>query len=235
MLGSATASAHGDHDHSKSRTTRARWGGLGYMQLGTFIGPVGDIGRSLRADGALGPNASSPEFAYTIGGGGRALVLSRLVIGGKGFGLFAPRIGSDVGTATFAGGGGGLEIGVAAVNRRNWLFIPYVGGGGMGLGVDVTNDSTDTVSIGDDEAIPPDGRRLYESGFGYLELGAGTHRLFFMGSGGFALGFDVGAMLSVGPTPWSNEGGSTVEAIDRPTLRGVYLRLSIGGGGFTFR
>ena len=182
LFGSATASAHGGHEHEPGPETRPRWGGLGYMQLGTFIGPVGDIGRSLRAEGSLGPGATSPEFAYTIGGGGRSLLLSRLVIGGKGFGIFAPRVGSEAGTASFNGGGGGLELGIAAVNRKKWLFIPYVGGGGAGLGVDVTNDGTTPLAIGDDEPIPSGGRRRYESGFGYLEFGAGTHRLFFMGS-----------------------------------------------------
>lgn len=41
------------------------------MQVGTHIGPIADIAGTLRDPNALGGRATSPEFGYTIGGGGR--------------------------------------------------------------------------------------------------------------------------------------------------------------------
>lgn len=85
LLAPALAHAHGDHE-AEPRQQRARLGGLGYMQLGTLIGPVGDVEGSLTPSSALGDRTTSPGFGYTIGGGGRALLLRRLVIGGWFFG-----------------------------------------------------------------------------------------------------------------------------------------------------
>ncbi|MCR9163974.1 MAG: hypothetical protein ACE37F_02270 [Nannocystaceae bacterium] len=233
LLTPAIANANEGPQREDGGRRRARAGGLGYMQLGTHIGPVGDIGGALRAPNALGDRATSPEFGYTFGGGGRALLLRRLVIGGRGFGLFTPRVGGQRGFATVTAGGGGFELGVAAVNRKAWLLIPYVGGGAGGMTVEVANESDAPLAVADDEPIPVEGRRSYDAGFGYIEFGVATHRLLFFGDGGLALGLDVGGMISVAATPW-NTGGRDLEGIDRPRLRGGFLRLTIGGGGFTF-
>lgn len=231
LLSPALAHAHDGHEEEKPR--RARLGGIGFMQLGTHIGPVADIAGTLRDSEALGDRAVSPGFGYTIGGGGRALLLRRLVIGGRGFGLFTPRVGGDRGFANITAGGGGFELGVAAVNRDGWLLIPYVGGGAGGVTLEVANESDAPLTIADDESIPRDGRRTYDAGFGYVEFGLATHRLLFFGSGGFALGMDVGGIMSVGAQNWST-GSRNLDGIDRPKLSGAFLRLTIGGGGFSF-
>ncbi len=223
----ALAHANGGGEPSAEGPRRARIGGLGYVQLGTHIGPIGEIAETLRAPNALGDRSTSPEFGYTIGGGGRALILRRMVVGGRGFGVFTPRVGSDRGFATMSAGGGGLELGVAAVNRDHWLLIPYVGGGAGGVSVEVANDADTAIVIADDEEIPVDGQRRYDAGFGYIEFGLATHRLLFFGSGGLALGLDFGGIFSVAPTPWST-GGRDLDGIDRARLSGGFLRLTIG-------
>lgn len=233
MPSAAMAHDGDNHDHESKPTRRARLGGIGFMQLGTVIGPVGDVQGALRQPGALGPRATSPGFGYTIGGGGRALILRRLVIGGKGFGVFTSRVGGERGFATVTAGGGGFELGVAAVNRDSWLLIPYVGGGAGGMTLEVSNESQGSVVIADDDEIPPAGRRTYDAGFGYLELGLAAHRLLFFGSGGFALGVEAGGMVSVAPSAW-NTGGSNLDGVDRARLSGGFLRISMGGGGFSF-
>lgn len=219
--------------NDKSPIRRARSGGLGFLQLGTHIGPVGGVRSALRAPDGLGAGATSPEFGYTVGGGGRALLWRRLVIGGRGFGTFSPRVGGANGRATFAGGGGGLELGVAAVSRSAWLLIPYVGGGAGGVHMDVANTSTDAIVIADDEAIPPEGTRSYDAGFGYIELGLAAHRLLFWNTGGFAVGVDAGAMVTIASSPWSTD-AQTVDGLSRARLSGGFLRLTLGGGGFSF-
>ena len=165
LLAPSLAHAHGTHeddDHQESRGKRARLGGLGYMQLGTHIGPVGDVRSALTPASALGGRATSPGFGYTVGGGGRALVLSRLVIGGRGFGVFSARVGGERGFANITAGGGGFELGVAAVNRDSWLLIPYVGGGAGGITLEVSNEADSPLTIADDESIPSEGARTYD-------------------------------------------------------------------------
>lgn len=235
LLAPTLAHAHGGHQRGdrEPKKRRARLGGLGYMQLGTHIGPVGDVEAALTPDAALGERATSPGFGYTVGGGGRTLILRCLVIGGRGFGVFSARVGGDRGSANITGGGGGLELGVAAVNRDSWLFIPYVGGSAGGLTLEVSSEAEGAVTIADDQPIPGQGSRTYDTGFGDVEFGLATHRLLFFGEGGFALGFDIGATVSVAPSPWST-GGQDIDGVERGRLSGGFLRLTIGGGGFWF-
>lgn len=210
------------------------FGGLGFMSVGVMVGPIGDIGSGLSNEFALGAGATSPEFAYTIGGGGRMLAFQRLVLGGKGFGLFAPQFGGINGTAKLGGGGGGLELGFAAVNTRKWLFFPYFGVGGFGLGLDVRNESDSAIVFGDADAIRPGESDTYSSGFVYIEVGAGIHRLLLIEDGGFAVGFDIGGIFSAAPTRWVSD-NQDIRGVDRPRLSGAYLRLTLGGGSFLMR
>ncbi|MGH1344303.1 MAG: hypothetical protein ACRBN8_22280 [Nannocystales bacterium] len=117
LFAPALGHAHEGHEKETSdpEQRRARRGGLGDMQLGTPIGPVGDVQTSLRPASALGGQASSRGFGYTIGGGGRALVLGRLVLGGRGFGVYSAHIGSERGFAKITGGGGWPAPGSAVV------------------------------------------------------------------------------------------------------------------------
>ena len=147
--------------------------------------------------------------------------------------MFTPRVGGPRGHATVGSGGGGFELGVAAVNRNAWLLIPYLGAGGGGVTLDVTNTSNTTLTIGDDEPLPAEGRRSYSAGFAYVELGLAAHRLLFRGPGGFAVGVDAGALVSVVSSPWNNDAGG-VDGISRPRITGGFLRLTLGGGGFRF-
>lgn len=241
----ATASAanhvnahDGDHqakdDDEKPPERVPTYGGLGFMSFGVMAGPIGDITNGLADEFALGAGAKSPEFAYTIGGGGRMLAFQRLIVGGKGFGLFAPQVGGVNGTAKLGGGGGGLELGFAAVSSRKWLFFPYFGVGGFGLGLDVRNESGSAIVFGDADPIRPGESDTYSSGFVYIEVGAGIHRLLLVQDGGFAVGFDVGGMFSAAPTRWSSD-NQDLRGVDRPRLSGAYLRLTLGGGGFLMR
>lgn len=232
---STKAAAHGGSAHAHEEEPKPAHGyrsvGLGYMQLGTFVGAVAHLGPALSRPGALGDGAKGGGFGYTIGGGGRQVFAKRFVIGGRGFGFFEPRFGGPQGTARVTAGGGGLELGVAAVNQEKWLFIPYLGAGGYGMTLTIANESAGSIAIAEDEPIPSGGTREYAGGAGYIEVGAATHRLFFFGgTGGFAIGFDVGAMFSVAESGWSREGNEFPTA--RSTrLSGGFLRLTIGGGG----
>ena len=228
----AHAEAPTDDAPEPKKERRPKHGGLGYAAFGILAGPIGDMQDAL-VD-TLGPGARSPGYGYTVGGGGRMLLFHRLVIGGKGFGLFPPEVGGPNGRARIGGGGGGLELGFAAVSRPKLLFFPYVGVGGFGLGLELENTSQDDIQLGDADPLPPDEQRDYASGFVYLEVGAGLHRLIFWGDGGLAVGFNVGGMFSVAPSRWA-DGERELQGLDEPRLSGAYLQLTIGGGGFYFK
>ncbi len=229
---SSSSSSSPSTSTSPKRERRPKHGGLGFATGGVIAGPIGDLEDALTD--TLGPGARSPEFAYTVGGGGRMLLFHRLVVGGKGFGLFPPEVGGPRGTARVGGGGGGLELGFAAVNRPKLLFFPYFGVGGFGLGLELRNTSQEAIQLGNAAPLLPDEERDYAAGFVYLEVGAGLHRLIFFGDGGLLVGFNVGGIFSVAPSRWA-DGGDPIEGVDEPRLSGAYLQLTIGGGGFFFQ
>jgi hypothetical protein len=65
-------------------------------------------------------------------------------------------------------------------------------------------------------------------------MGISANRMLFFGNdGGFALGVDAGLLTSIKGGQWERDGGGSVaNALERARLRGLYFRLTLGGGGF---
>ncbi|MBW2529793.1 MAG: hypothetical protein JRI23_36790 [Deltaproteobacteria bacterium] len=212
------------------------WGGLGYAMAGAMVGEPGSLGDELVA--TLGPGANPGEFFPMLGGGGWMLIGDRFMLGGKGFGIWLPSVEGELGSATISGGGGGFEIGYALLSEPEWLAFPFLGAGGVGLGLTIDNATTDTtLQFATNDEIPGGGSRTYEGGFFYLEAGVGFQHLMMWGEdgegqGGWALGGEAGLMVSSFNSRWGDDSETALNGVDSVRLDGAFFRLTVGGGGF---
>lgn len=217
---------------AKARDEPRGWGGFGHAFAGMVAGDLGGYDTQLSAETTLGSGAGPTVFGGMLGGGGRALLGRRIMLGGKGYALLTPTQSGAHGTARVTGGGGGLDVGVALYNRDRWLVYPYLGAQGFGLDLDVTNNSTQSRAIGE-VRIPAGESRTFRTGFPMIEVGAGVQRLLFRGDehGGFMVGLELGFVYGFAGDAWQID-DMDVAGLGTPGLTGGYLRLTLGGGGF---
>ena len=203
------------------------FGGFSYGAAGVVLGRV--TGASPHLQRALGDDGAPGNVGWQLGGGGKMLLWG-LVIGGKGFYLTYPETSTSDGSANLRGGGGGLDFGFAAINRSDRIVCPFVGIGGIGLGLSVTNISDQALDFGS-ERIAAGEEATFGGGFWYVEAGLGAYR-FTTPHGGPALGVEFGVMASLGSPGWNNEDGAEVDGVAGPKFAGAYLKVAGGGGGF---
>ncbi|MEQ9322901.1 MAG: hypothetical protein RIF41_27295 [Polyangiaceae bacterium] len=91
------------------------------------------------------------------------------------------------------------------------------------------------IALGDDVSVEAGGSADLTAGFITMDFGVSANRMLFFGNdGGFALGFDAGFLTSVVGGQWEAEDGGVATVLERARLRGFYMRLTLGGGGFWF-
>jgi len=206
-------------------------GGFGYVLQGVEFTSVVGLGGPL--ENSLGEGAAPGLAAWQFGGGGKVLAWNFLV-GGKGYGIIRPEVSTGAGSARFGGGGGGLELGYAAVNRDGWLVYPYAGVSGLALNMELDNEVKLPLEFGDFE-IGEESSEGFSSSYVAFEYGLGFQRLLQDSGGGWLLGAEIGLLLTVDNTPWISESGGEVGDVISPEVSGVYVRTTMGGGGFVAR
>lgn len=205
-------------------------GGLGKAYAGGFISGWGGLEKSLKP--LFGESLHISEASLMVGGGGFGMI-GGFVIAGGGHAILTPTVDGAGGEVDVIGGGGGLAIGYAFYRSRDWIVYPYVGGAGYGLTLGLTNDSEENVDLGGEVLEPGESIDLI-TGFAAVDLGVSAQQLLFFGDGGFALGMDLGVLLSVAGGGFSTVDADEITAVSDTKLRGFYMRMTIGGGGFTF-
>ena len=219
--------AKGSHRHDKDEK-RPWWGGWGHFSPGIFVGHFGDVGERLDDGDSFSDEIRYRPIGLMLGGGGRALLAGRFLIGGKGFAMLPQSQVTERGRAVLTGGGGGLDVGLLIYNRRHWLMYPYVGFGGFGYSLDLRNQSEQDVVVSPNITLEP------EAGFATAEIGFGFARTAFWGQGGFMHGIEIGMMFALSEDRWKTEDDVSV-ALPPANMLGGYLRMNIGGGGFWYR
>lgn len=216
----------------------AMWGGFGHATVSGQFGTFGDLAQSLRRDEALGQDFTLNDMGATFGGGGKALIAGTLILGGKGYGWLVPSSPPDELDVSFGGGGGGFDIGIAAFNQDHFLLYPYVGGLGIGMEIEVSNNASRDVVIGGD-VLPPGQTRSYTAGFAAAEFGIGFQRFLFFGDslhkGGFMVGAEAGFLTTIVAGDWTAaDSESELAGLGSFGFSGGFVRLTLGGGGFSF-
>lgn len=211
---------------------RPFFGGLGKAYLGGIGLDLGGLESSLRP--LLGADAGIAHLGLQVGGGGFMLI-GGVVLSGGGYAIVTPSTNGSQGDVALSGGGGGVALGYAVVNSRQWIVYPYFGVGGYGQTLRVTNVSGTDLQLGARDVLGPGESGSYDSGFFTADFGISANRLLFFADGGFAVGLDAGFITSAGSTGWERQAtGEVADALAWAQLRGAYMRLSLGGGGFFF-
>jgi len=237
-LAPGDAAAKGKHRHHDG--PKPTWGGWGHATVGVMAGDFGSVGDRLDDGDALDDEINPRPFAAMLGGGGKALLAGRYIVGGKGFAFVPPSQVTSQGRMTMVGGGGGLDVGLVLFNRRNWLIYPYAGVGGFGYTLDIHNQGERDVVVSPNITLDPEQEVKLTSGFATLELGFGFARSMFWGdprkggAGGMVHNVEVGMMMALSQERWRTEDDVSV-AIPPANLLGAYVRLNIGGGGFLYK
>lgn len=216
-----------------ARPRRPWFGGLGYATIGPFFGDLSTLGTALRAPDALGESYDVGSAALTLGGGGGAVLFGHLWIGGKGAGLLTAPFKNARGEALLTGGGGGFELGYV-LYRPRMLVIPFFSLGGYAYNLRVENDTGRPMPLQNVLTLAPGQTRDIQAGFATIELGLRVQRLLFARSGGFIGGFEAGLLRSLSAAPWKSDGAEFVNH-SGAMIDGVYVRITLGGGGFYFK
>jgi hypothetical protein len=215
------------------RPRRPTFGGFGYGAIGPFFGDLSTLDTALQSPEAFGASYGIGRSAMTIGGGGGAVLFGHLWVGGKGFGLLTAPFNSARGEATLTGGGGGFELGYVLARSR-MLVIPYFGFGGFSYNLNIKNESARTMNIQQSMLVAPGESRTFKAGFATAELGLRLQRLLFSGDGGLMGGVEAGVLRSLTAAPWRWERYEFVQH-KGAVIDGVYVRITVGGGGFLCR
>ncbi len=203
-------------------------GGFVYGSAAFAAGRIGGV-KQLTDPDVLGPDGFPGNRALMLGGGGRAF-FDRVMIGASAFGLFFEDANTDLGTAKQSGYGGGLTFGYSW-HKGNRLFYPYVGLGGGELSIEIVNKSDRVMNYGD-FPIPVGESRTISDGYIYTELGLGWQWFLPEMDGGGVVGFEVGALASVAGGEWSGPNSEQIEGAEKGGYSGLYVRFTVGGGGF---
>ncbi len=208
-------------------------GGFGHMVTGLAFGQLGNLAGQLGHSEGLG--ATPEEYGYTVGGGGRMMITDYLFLGGRGYLMVLPEFSSDRGSAALYGGGGGVDLGVLIHNRDKVMLYPFVGVGGLGLNLEITNNSDKEIRFGK-ERIKAGEQKSLRTGFWYLEVGFGVQRLLFADKqqGGWVIGAEVGVQLSP-RSEWMDEDDRELAGVNPARLASGFFRITVGGGGFFYR
>ena len=207
-------------------------GGLGYASVGLMTGGFSAMQNTLSQSTALGGGYDAAPTGFVFGGGGGVL-LNRLWVGAKGFGLLVDTPNSSRGSAKLSGIGGGGEVGYAVVASPHWLVVPFVGVGGFGYSLKVTNAGSNPLPVYANETIGRGAETKYTAGFVTGELGLRVSRLLLWGNSGLMVGAELGYLSALQRAAWESSSGTS--APESAELRGGYFKLLIGGGGFSHR
>src|SRR5690606_19307886 len=222
--------------HEAAAKPPAEWGGFGYVTVGGLVGDWRHVEGDLDDEDAFGPGFEVSPLALQLGGGGRGLLGQWVVLGGRGMGWFVGGDRIDDAEIALSGGGGGFDIGIAAFNRDHTLLYPYVGFGGYGLSFEIASTGDRPLRFGA-ATIAPGETRAFSANFFTADFGLGIQRMMFFGEredrsdGGLLAGFEGGFLVPVYRGAIVDDLAQKIGGVNDLGITGVYLRLTLGGGG----
>jgi hypothetical protein len=208
-------------------------GGFGYFVAGVAGNTNTKVQSRLQGATLLGNGFTFNNPGLHIGGRGLA-VFGKFVMGGGGYG--SSFTGStNAGEARLSIGGGFFDVGYFLMKKPQTQLYTFVGFGGGGGSLKVTNTSALSMSFAPNQIISAnENREINQGGFGF-EFGIGVNQFVIgktdeSGSGGFMVGLLAGANFFPS-SEWEFEANGT-NVTNMGNMSSFYIGLTIGGGGF---
>jgi hypothetical protein len=202
-------------------------GGAGFFAIGITQFDLVDLNSTL-SDAGYG------EFGHNFlstGGGGYG-ILKNWVIGGEGFYFTRQTVTDSNRTASINGSTGMFRLGYVILSKKGFYLYPMAGvGGGV---FEMQLKQSDSIPSFPAVATQPGRSAHLEANGLILDAGLGisfTPKGGVTGSGGPTFGIRAGYVFSPSDFTWKMDkdnltGGPSVG------MNGLYVRLTIGGGGF---
>ncbi|MCS7085122.1 MAG: hypothetical protein RMM53_03105 [Bacteroidia bacterium] len=213
-------------------------GGFGYFYIGTAAADLDKYESALR--GSLGSDLEFHTPGVHFGGRGFGGWGERILLGGNGFGGIFATADNDNGTAEISAGMGFFNIGVAAVSKGRSFLLPFVGLGAGGTSVRIKNtNSQRPVFFDQNHPVEYDRYRGYTNGGFAAEVGLSASWYILDDRndgipGGLALGLEVGGLWRAAGR-WRDSDDNRVRGPERMGFQCLYLRFTVGGGGYALR
>jgi hypothetical protein len=212
-------------------------GGFGHGYFGAAVNISPDIQKDLSSVTLLGNDLHFNRAGIIGGGGGYGVFGNRILLGGSGLG-YRVADATSRGQATLSMGGGFINLGYVVIRRDNMMTFPYIGIGGKGMSLRVKNDTDESFNIGNRIVAPGDDLKLNSGGISF-EAGYSMQLYTFSlsekgSSGGLLVGLQAGTYVFAGLEDWHIESSDDmVPSFSKAYSFAPYIRLTIGGGGFT--
>lgn len=214
-----------------------KYGGFGYFTFGVSPTNINGLESDLKNENRFGSGFTFNSMGISFGGGGYSRVGKSFLIGGNGFGTLFSNSQNSKADLEISQGGGFCNIGYIVLQNEQWFGFPYLGIGGGGITMVVSNKLETDFNFTTDEKIAPKETRNYSSGGIAFDLGFSIKRLFIAptesGWGGPMIGLDAGVYLMPFNDSWVYDGTKkSLNGFSKPDLTAIYVKLNIGFGGW---
>ncbi|MBN2829362.1 MAG: hypothetical protein JXR56_03455 [Candidatus Cloacimonetes bacterium] len=201
---------------SFAQRTKAVYGGFGWFESGIQLTDLENLNNELKT--VYGTDLN--ETFITYGGGGFG-VMKNLMIGGEGKGFQTNSASGNNTSITITGGYGLFDVGYVVYHNRKLSVFPKIGFGAGGLTLETADKDSefgDALSLGSTSTMTYD-TYLLDAGFGLLYQVSN-----------WMLGLRAGYLYALSDDKWV---AAEVDLDKGPAinLTGLYVKLTIGGGG----
>lgn len=202
-------------------------GGAGYFTIGLTQFDLAELNVIMYGEGY-----NTFEENFLSSGGGGYGIIKNWVIGGEGFYFTRQTIGNTSRSASLNGSNGMFKLGYVILSKKGFYLYPVVGvGGGV---FELQLKESDSIPTFPDVAANPGRSAHLEANGLILDAGLGisfTPKGGVTGSGGPTLGLRAGYLFTPSDFTWKMD-GDKLSGGPALGMNGIYVRLTIGGGGF---
>lgn len=221
---------------AQEQTTSYTSGGFGHFFQGPSYYMPKNLVDYLESPEVLGAPISN-RMGTTSGGEGAAL-LGKFLVGGGGFAQTSARHVTDSTRMQLSMGGGYFKFGYALINCNHNLVYAYGGLGWGAMELKLENFSKDSgIRFDNNAPIVVGYRRTYDLNLNYYDIGFSFKRIATSKKrtyGGFMFGIDIGTFITQSTSEWYTTSDEVISGPPEPRMGlDPYIRITIGGGGFT--
>lgn len=223
-------SLYAQREESYAKNFKFKYGIMGYYMVGMTYSSNQSIEKELQK--SFGNTLPLSKTGYCTGGGGKVLFRSGLIVGGKGGVSRFSFSYTDSAMVRTADRWGFVNLGVAIVNKNQFLLYPYLGLGWGSADITVKNESANTQNLHFDKNMPLKAgeARKYSSRTPIFELAFSANYL-IAEEFGIMLGLDAGTYYMADISEW-HQAGREVSGLRTNNLMNMYFKLRIGIGLF---